>query len=92
MVLGPLRKRFEQLLSQIIVFDPKERATAKQLLQNPIFDKIRKAENECDAPYKVTFELDDPDVFDYEKLRCNKFTHDYYVKLLVKEINMLKGK
>jgi hypothetical protein len=60
-------------------------------LKNPIFDKIRKVENERDAPWKVTFELDGPNVFDYENQRCNLFTHDYYKSLLLRECLLLRN-
>jgi serine/threonine protein kinase len=39
------------LLKKMIVFDPKERLSAKQLLQDPIFDSIRDPRNQRDAPF-----------------------------------------
>jgi serine/threonine protein kinase len=73
-----IKQRFLDLLQQILVFNPMERLTAKQILENPIFDCIRVSQNEQDAPYKVKFELDNEGVFDYENLRCSQFSPEYY--------------
>lgn len=48
----------KELLKQMLTFNPNDRPSAKQLLQNKIFDRIREPTNEENAPFKINLELD----------------------------------
>jgi len=49
---------FLTLLEELIVFNPQDRVSAKELLKHQIFDCIRDPANEIDAPLKIKFSLD----------------------------------
>ena len=56
----------------MLEFNPYFRPTAKDLLKNPIFDNIRKAENESTASSRIVLECDEnkyQNIYDSEKPR-----------------------
>jgi len=59
----PVEAEFMSILRQLLVFNPGDRITAKQLLENPIFNQIRKPANERDADIMVH-------IVDTKKLTC----------------------
>ena len=65
------------ILRQLLVFNPGDRTTAKELLKNPVFDSIRKPANEKDADFSVY-------IVDTKKLSSNEIEH-----LIRQEQNML---
>ena len=44
---------FIEILQELLVFNPSDRKTAKDLLSNPIFNSIRKPTNEEGANFQV---------------------------------------
>lgn len=67
----------------MLEYNPYFRPTAKQLLKNKIFDKIRDKNNEMKAPFKIVMnQNEDIDNFDYREM---KFTNEK-----VKVINSIK--
>lgn len=47
-----------QLIMDSVVFNPLKRKTAVELIKNPVFDKIRKANLEEDSPIKFNLKTD----------------------------------
>ena len=47
------------LLKQMVQFNPHFRPSAKELLENKIFDKFRRVDLEEDAPFKLNLDIDD---------------------------------
>lgn len=55
----------QNILKQMLEFNPYFRPSAKQLLQNPIFDDLRQKNNENAAPFKIKL------FFDKNSLACD---------------------
>jgi len=45
-------------LDSLLHFNPVLRPTAKEIMKNPIFDKIRVRKIEVSAPYKILIDID----------------------------------
>lgn len=59
------------LLQQMLEFNPYFRPTAKECLQNRIFDEIRVPGLEAAAPFKINIECDRNEYqFDYENMKA----------------------
>ena len=70
----------------MLEFNPYFRPTAKECLQNKIFDNIRVAGLEISAPFKINIDVDrNQHQFDYENAEQNQSKHE-----VKKEINMFK--
>jgi hypothetical protein len=73
----------------MLEFNPYYRPTAKQLLKNPIFDKIRDPMNEKAAPFKIKIKFDAPgddDETNYsEEISDQKKQKQRFLKMIVKE-------
>ena len=50
----------------MLIFSPKDRPTAKQLLKHRVFDSISVSHIEQDAPYKLMLDIDRPNSYDYQ--------------------------
>lgn len=81
----------KMLLKSLLEFNPYFRASAKDCLKSPIFDKIRVPALEEDAPFKIFLDIDKEGAFDYENqpLEPEK-TVEALRKKLNKEINKVK--
>lgn len=53
----------QNLLRQMLEFNPNNRLKASQLIRNNIFDPIRVKKNEERAPYKIQLDVDHYDGF-----------------------------
>ena len=74
------------LLKEMLEFNPFFRPTAKECLQNKIFDGIRVAGLEVSAPFKINIDVDRNEYkFDYENSEINQGKVD-----VKKEIQMFK--
>ena len=75
-----------RLLKDMLEFNPFFRPTAKECLQNKIFDNIRVAGLEVSAPFKINIDVDRNEYkFDYENSEANESKID-----TKKEIQMFK--
>ena len=43
----------------MLEFNPYFRVSAKDLIKNPVFDKIRVKEKEVDAPFEIQIDVED---------------------------------
>jgi hypothetical protein len=73
----------------MLQFNPDFRSTPKQLLKNKIFDRIRNAEMERPAPFKISLEVDEPGTFDYENCKSLKFSIKDFKNILRNEIKII---
>ena len=70
----------------MLEFNPYFRPTAKECLQNKIFDNIRVTGLEISAPFKINIDVDrNQHQFDYENAEQNQSKQE-----TKKEINMFK--
>ena len=66
------------ILKSMLEFNPYFRASAKEVLQNKYFDDIRIPMNEGNAPYKLKFEIDADNAFDYDSGKSYKYSAAAY--------------
>ena len=57
------------LLKQMLVFDPRSRASAQTLIQNKIFDSFRNKQLEVNCPVQVRVSVDEEYPFNYEAFK-----------------------
>ena len=74
----------------MLELNPAFRPTAKECMQNPIFDTIRNTKFETDAPYPITQDIFKPDVYDYETDKDLKYTLSDYKKMFFDEVRLFK--
>lgn len=65
---GGISKDLRQILKNMLNFNPYERLTAKELLNNNYFAKIRNLEQEKGADFTVKLTIDDQLTYDYDAL------------------------
>ena len=68
------------ILESMLQFNPVLRPTAKELLKNPIFDKMRVSENELSSPHKIVIDIDQnhfKQQYDDEKTYTDKEKKDF---------------
>ena len=70
----------------MLEFNPYFRVSAKEALSNKYFDDIRIQMNEVSAPYKLKFDIDADDAFDYDSGKSFKFNAMAYRTLIVNVI------
>ena len=75
----------------MLEFNPWFRKSPKELLKMKVFDQIRKESMEVDAPFKITLEIDQDDVFDYEECKfADKVTIDYIKEKFLAEVKLIQ--
>lgn len=84
-----VNKDLVEFLKKLLIFNPKKRPSAKECLENSIFENLRVKQLEQDADIKITLELDDLDLFDYEECTDN-LQVDKCLAMLAQEIEKFK--
>ena len=56
------------MLEALLKFNPEDRATVKECLNNSMFNSFRNTSLELDAPRQVNLPLDDVPTLDYDKV------------------------
>ena len=75
------------ILKSMLEFNPYFRVSAKEALGNKYFDDIRIPMNEGTAPYKLKFDIDTDDAFDYDTGKSLKYNAIAYRTMIVNIIN-----
>lgn len=73
------------LLNGLLEFNPHFRLSAKEALQNPLFDQIRQKHFEQDCPIKINQKIFSEGAYDYIKFEDTMFTMKDYKKMLIHE-------
>lgn len=76
----------------MLEFNPYMRITAKDALQNKIFDSIRVAHFEKPCSVNLEHEIYEDGVMDYESGQCKNYQIKDFKKMLMKEIKKLQKK
>ena len=73
----------------MLEFNPGFRPEASELLKNKVFDRIRNAELEREAPFKISLEVDENGIFDYENCQSLKYNLKDLKEILKQEIKII---
>lgn len=73
----------------MLQFNPNTRLTAKQLINNKMFDSFRNPSIEEPAPKKLVIDIDELQSFDYDKFKEYQ-TREEMVAMLGIEISLLQ--
>mmetsp|Transcript_3717 Transcript_3717/g.5608 ORF Transcript_3717/g.5608 Transcript_3717/m.5608 type:complete len:104 (-) Transcript_3717:16-327(-) len=74
------------VVQSMLEFNPGFRESAKELLRNPIFDKVRNAAKEAPASSCVNLEIDKKGSFSYTQMKSELFQEADYIQLLKEEV------
>ena len=74
----------------MLEFNPNFRASANELIKDPLFDSIRKPEMEIDAPYKIEPDNEVDVVQSHILLKNDKHLTQFFIKKLQDEVKMIK--
>jgi len=74
----------------MLEFNPYFRKNASELLQSPVFDKIRNPEWEKPASSKIFLQVDKDGVYDYENEQFLQYDLEDYKKMLKEEAKKIK--
>jgi serine/threonine protein kinase len=91
-MFGDVNDDIRRVLGMMLKFDPRERSSAKDLLDLPIFDSIRNPKLEkLELPkFELSIDLDSIKSFDYEKNE-HLISPEEYMNYLQAKINKFKA-
>jgi serine/threonine protein kinase len=91
-MFGDVNDDIRRVLGMMLKFDPRERSSAKDLLNLPIFDSIRNPKLEkLELPkFELSIDLDSIKSFDYEKNE-HLISPEEYMNYLQAKINKFKA-
>lgn len=91
-MFGDVNDDLRRVLGMMLKFDPRERSSAKDLLDLPIFDSIRNPKLEkLELPkFELNIDLDSIKSFDYEKNE-HLISPEEYMNHLLAKINEFKA-
>ena len=91
-MFGDVNDDIRRVLGMMLKFDPRERSSAKDLLDLPIFDSIRNPKLEkLELPkFELNIDLDSIKSFDYEKNE-HLISPEEYMNYLQAKINKFKA-
>ena len=66
------------LISKILIYNPKKRPTAAEIMAHPVFDELKNKENYNNDKYVI------PNIFNFtqEEINCKKFNADLWKKII----------
>ena len=83
--LRDIPKEMVQILENMLQFNPYMRHSANECLQNPLFNGIKRPEEDIIAANKILLEVDKDDSYDYTNACSYNFTKLDYLNIIRKE-------
>ena len=74
-------------MNDMLQLNPYIRQSARELLRNRYFDKVRSPANEHQNPQKVKLPVDSDQAFNYEKGESETFSKLHYMEMMREVIN-----
>lgn len=81
MIFKDFSKGLRKLLKQMLIFNPNERLSAKDLISSPYFDSCRNLSQEQDAEFEIKVAVDEENAFNYSTFQ-DTFSIDDYKNLI----------
>jgi len=83
-------KNTKSLLKSLLEFNPYFRKSAKECLQNPMFEDLLFNNFDKLKFPKVQLDIDKDDAFDYEKGSSSKYKLKDYLDMILLEVKMMR--